>query len=450
MLITLLAFVIAMGLLVSVHEYGHYRVAKSCGVKVLVFSIGFGKTLWQWQRGETLWKIGMFPLGGYVSMLDEREGEPIAAAELHRAFNRRPPLVKMAIVIAGPLANFLLAILIYWGLSLSGVEALKPVIGFVSPASMAEKAGFAKGDEVISLSGAPIFSWDELQLGLLELSGNAVTVPLQLRSINGSARDISLDLSRLSKDEIDQQLLARIGISPVPLSLRIAQVVAKSAADQAGVMVGDVLLAINGVPLRGWGDVQAKVSGSAKQTLVISWKRNGQVLEQTVFPQAVVEKGRTVGKLGLAPFPDVDAWKNQKIVRQFGLVEGLQYAVDKTWQGSRLTVIMFWKMLTGLVSVKQVSGPITIATYAGDSARLGVNAFLEYLCIISISLGVLNLLPLPVLDGGHLMYHTVEFLTGRRLPLQAEEFGQRVGIALLLGLMSLALYNDIYRLFPSQ
>ncbi|AMC34167.1 RIP metalloprotease RseP [Janthinobacterium sp. B9-8] len=447
MLTSMLAFVIAIGILVSIHEYGHYRVAKSCGVKVLVFSIGFGKPLWQWQRGETLWQVCSIPLGGYVSMLDEREGDPIAEADLPRAFNRQPPLAKMAIVVAGPLANFLLAILLYWGLSLSGVEALRPLVSFVSPGSAAEKSGIRPGDEVLSVSGAAISSWDELQLGLLEQSGGAVTVALQLRSITGSERVAHLDLSHLSRDEIDQQLLSRLGGSPVPLSLRIAQVAPKSAASKAGVMVGDQLLMINGVSLYGWQDVQQKVSSSASQPLLLSWKRNGQVIERTVIPDAVEENGKKIGKLGLAPEVDVAAWKNQRFVRDFGFFEGLQYGLQKTWQGSRLTLVMFWKMLTGHVSIKQVSGPITIATFAGESARLGLNAFLEYLCVISISLGVLNLLPLPVLDGGHLMYHTVEFLTGRRLPPEAEAFGQRVGIILLLGLMSLAFYNDIHRLF---
>jgi regulator of sigma E protease len=447
MLITILAFIVAIGLLVSIHEYGHYRVAKSCGVKVLVFSIGFGRTLWQWQRGETLWKIGVIPLGGYVRMLDEREGEPIAAVDLPRAFNRQAPLAKMAIVAAGPVANFLLAIALYWGLSLSGVEILKPVVSFVSPNSAAEKSGIRPGDEVISLAGKAVSSWEELQFSLLEQGGSAVTVPLQLRSIAGSERAITLDLSQLKRDDIDQQLLSRLGISPIPLSLRVSQVAPKSAAASAGIKAGDLLYMIDGQPLHGWADVQEKVAKSAGQPLLLSWKRDGQVLERTVIPDALEENGKKVGKLGLSPVVDASAWKQQQFERQFGVLSGLQYAVNKTYQGSRLTLIMFWKMLTGLVSIKQVSGPITIANYAGESARLGVSAFLEYLCVISISLGVLNLLPLPVLDGGHLMYHTIEFLTGWRLPLRAEEFGQRVGIVLLLGLMSLALYNDIYRVF---
>jgi regulator of sigma E protease len=447
MLTSLLAFIVAIGVLVSIHEYGHYRVAKSCGVKVLVFSIGFGKPLWQWRRGETLWQIGAIPLGGYVSMLDEREGEPIAAVDLPRAFNRRPPLAKMAIVIAGPLANFLLAIVLYWGLSLSGVEALRPVISFVSPGSAAEKAGVLQGDEVLSLAGTAISSWDELQFGLLEQGGNAVTVPLQLRSKTGSERLVDLDMSHLTRDEIDQQLLSRLGMSPMPLSLTIAQVAPQSAAARVGIQAGDQLLMLDGVPLRGWRDVQAKVSISAAQPLLLSWKRAGQVIERTVIPDTLIENGHKIGKLGLAPKVDELAWQQQRFVRNFGLFDGLQYALNKTWQGSRLTLVMFWKMLSGAVSIKQVSGPITIATFAGESARLGLNAFLEYLCVISISLGVLNLLPLPVLDGGHLMYHTVEFLTGRRLPLEAEAFGQRIGIILLLALMSLALYNDIHRLF---
>ncbi len=447
MLISILAFIVAIGLLVSIHEYGHYRVAKSCGVKVLVFSIGFGRTLWQWQRGETLWKIGAIPLGGYVRMLDEREDEPIAAADLPRAFNRQAPLAKMAIVAAGPVANFLLAIALYWGLSLSGVEILRPVVAFVSPNSAAEKSGIRPGDEVVSLSGNAISSWEELQFALLEQGGSAVTVPLQLRSIAGSEKAISLDLSQLKRDDLDQQLLSRLGMSPIPLSMRIAQVMPKSAAAAAGVMEGDLLYMINGQLLHGWADVQEKVAKSAGQPLLLSWKRKGQVLERTVIPDVLEENGKKIGKLGLAPAADAAAWKQQQFERQFGVFSGLQYAVNKTWQGSRLTLVMFWKMLTGLVSIKQVSGPITIANYAGESARLGLTAFLEYLCVISISLGVLNLLPLPVLDGGHLMYHTIEFLTGRRLPLRVEEFGQRVGIALLLGLMSLALYNDIYRVF---
>ncbi|WP_164521445.1 RIP metalloprotease RseP [Iodobacter ciconiae] len=447
MLTSLLAFIVAIGVLVSIHEYGHYKVAKGCGVKVLVFSIGFGKPLWQWQRGETLWQIGAIPLGGYVSMLDERAGEPIEAADLPRAFNRRPPLAKMAIVIAGPLANFLLAILLYWGLSLSGVEALRPVISFVSSGSVAEKSGIRQGDEVISVGGVPISGWDELQLSLLEKSGGAVTVPLQLRSNTGSDRSISLDLTHLKRDEIDQQLLSRLGMSPVPLSLRIAQITPGSAAARAGVRAGDQLMMINGERLHGWQDVQSHIASSASQPLLLSLQRQGQVIEHTVIPDAVVENGLKIGKLGFAPEVDMHAWQQQRFMQDFGPLEGLQYALEKTWQGSRLTLVMFWKMLTGVVSIKQVSGPITIATFAGESARLGLSTFLEYLCVISISLGVLNLLPLPVLDGGHLMYHTVEFLTGRRLPPGAEAFGQQIGIILLLGLMSLALYNDIHRLF---
>lgn len=449
MLISILAFIVAIGLLVSIHEYGHYRVAKSCGVKVLVFSIGFGRPLWQWQRGETLWQIGAIPLGGYVSMLDERSGEPIAAEDLPRAFNRRPPLAKMAIVAAGPVANFLLAIVLYWGLSLTGVELVRPVIAFVMPGSVAEKAGIRPGDEVLTVAGKAISSWDELQMTMLEQSGSTVTVPLQLRGFNDSVRIADLDVSHLKREEIDQQLLSRLGVSPVPLSMRIAQLSPGSAAVKGGVKAGDELLSVNGVALKGWADIQEKIAASPGKTLVLGIKRGSQVLEKAVIPELVDENGLKIARLGLAPEVDAAGWEKQHFVRQSGPLEGLVYAVNKTWQGSRLTLVMFWKMLTGIVSVKQVSGPITIAAFAGESARSGVSTFLEFLCVISISLGVLNLLPLPVLDGGHLMYHTVEFLTGRRVPLQAEEFGQRVGIALLLGLMFLALYNDIHRLFPS-
>lgn len=449
MLISILAFIVAIGLLVSIHEYGHYRVAKSCGVKVLVFSIGFGRPLWQWQRGETLWQIGAIPLGGYVSMLDERSGDPIAAEDLPRAFNRRPPLAKMAIVAAGPVANFLLAIVLYWGLSLTGTELVRPVIAFVMPGSVAEKAGIRPGDEVLSVAGKAVSSWDELQMMMLEQSGSTVTVPLQLRGFNDSVRNSGLDVSHLKREEIDQQLLSRLGVSPVPLSMRIAQLSPGSAAIKGGLKVGDELLSVNGVPLKGWADIQQKIAASPGKALMLGIKRGSQVLEKAVIPAWVDENGLKIARLGLAPEVDAAGWKQQHFVRQYGPLEGLIYAANKTWQGSRLTLVMFWKMLNGIVSVKQVSGPITIAAVAGESARSGFGSFVEFLCVISISLGVLNLLPLPVLDGGHLMYHTVEFLTGRRVPLQAEEFGQRVGIALLLGLMFLALYNDIHRLFPS-
>ena len=449
-LITLASFVFALGLLIAFHELGHYMVARLCNVKVLRFSLGFGKQLYARRAGkdQTEWAIAAFPLGGYVKMLDEREGE-VAAHELPRAFNRQSVAKRFAIVIAGPVANFLLAILLYWVIFVAGVPGMKPYIAAPVPGSPAALAGLVNGDLIRTLDGEAIASWQDLRWTLLDRGVKRGIVAVDVESPQGTVASRTLDLSKLQIAEIDASFVDGVGLSPYRpmLKAKIGMVVPGGVADKAGLKAGDEIVAVDGKAPAGWEGFVEIVRTSPGKRLDVSLSRNGAPVSATLTPQATGDGARTVGKIG-AQVDDKDA-DRLRITVKYPPVAALVKAAQKTWETSIFSLKMLGKMLTGEVSWRNLSGPITIADYAGQSAQLGWLPYLTFLALISISLGVLNLLPVPLLDGGHLMYYVVEIIKGSPVSEQAMEVGSRIGFALLLGLMAFAFYNDINRLLTS-
>jgi regulator of sigma E protease len=448
-MITLLAFVGAIVLLVVFHEFGHYWVARRCGVKVLRFSLGFGNVIYskRFANSDTEWVISAVPLGGYVKMLDERE-EEVAPEDLPYAFNRKPVLQRMVIVVAGPLANFLLAIVLYWGLFIHGVPGLKPTLGDVPQGTPAAIAQMQSGETILSINGETIPSWQELHWRLLNLALKQGEVKIEAQSARGTALFHSLDISGLEAKDLDSEFLDKLGLhlyQPVVLPV-IGNVAEDSVAQRAGLQQGDHILRANGAAMQRWMDVVEVIRAHPEQAVQLDVQRGALTLQITVVPQAVAESGKTVGKIGAGPKVDEAAWQAMFIEVSYGPLEALTQSLRKTWETSVISLEMLGKMVMGEVSMKNLSGPITIADYAGQSAKMGVVAYLSFLALISISLGVLNLLPIPLLDGGHLLYYVAELVKGSPASELAWEIGQKIGIALLGTLMVFAIYNDINRL----
>ena len=448
-MITLLAFIGAIALLVVFHEFGHYWVARRCGVKVLRFSIGFGKAVYskRFASAGTEWVISAIPLGGYVKMLDERE-EAVAPDELAYAFNRQPVLRRMAIVAAGPLANFLLAIVLYWGLFVYGLPGLKPMLGEVPPGSPAALAQMQAGETILGINGETIPSWQELRWTLLELALQQDEVKIEARSAQGEPLFHLLDISGLEAKDLDGEFLGKLGLhsyQPAVLPV-ICQVVEGGVAQRAGLQEGDQVLRANGVVMQRWGELVETIRAHPGQTVRLDIQRGEMTSSIELVPQGIDESGRAVGRIGAAPQVDHAAWQAMLIEVSYGPLEAFSRSLRKTWETSIITLKMLGKMVLGEISMKNLSGPITIANYAGQSAETGVTAYLSFLALISISLGVLNLLPIPLLDGGHLLYYVAELVKGSPVSEQAWEIGQKIGIALLGTLMIFAIYNDINRL----
>jgi len=449
LLITIVAFVVALGCLIVIHEFGHYLVARACGVKVLRFSVGFGKPLWSRRLGRdgTEWLVAAFPLGGYVKMLDEREGA-VAREELPRAFNRQSVWRRIAIVIAGPAANFLLAIALYWVLFLHGVPGIKPVIGEPPAGTPAHHAGFAAGDMLVRIGSEPIVTWQDARWVLLQRAVEKSAVAIEVRGAGGASATRQLDLSGLTAADLDSDFLHTLGLARFqpPLKPVIGEVVKDGAAQRAGLKVGDEIVAVNNQRIENWGQVVQMVRANAGVPLVVEVRRGGVPLPAIVVkPDTITESGGKIGRIGAGV--DRSALGDVIVEVRYGPLESFIKAVKKTWDTSAFSLKMLGKMLVGDVSLKNLSGPITIADYAGQSAQAGPVTYLLYLALISISLGVLNLLPIPLLDGGHLMYYLIEVFKGRPLSERTMEIGQHVGLALLFTLMAFALFNDINRLF---
>jgi regulator of sigma E protease len=446
---TVVSFVIALGVLIVVHELGHYLVARWCGVKVLRFSVGFGRALASRRLGadRTEWVIAAVPLGGYVKMVDEREGT-VAPEDLPRAFNRQNVWRRFAIVLAGPVANFLLAIALYWGLFLGGVQEAKPILAAPEAGTLAAQAGLARGDVVRSVNGEPVTSWQDVRWRVLQLALNREPARLEVQHASGALDWRTLELGEVKAEEVEGDLLTRLGLRlfrpEVPPA--IGQVVPGGVAERAGLAVRDRVLAINGEPVATWEALVAKVRSSAGRALVLEVDRAGARTRIELTPEAVKQGAETIGRIGAGPYVEPGAMSAYLIEVRYGPGEALARAFAKTWEMSVFSLRMLAKMIVGEVSWRNLSGPVTIADYAGQSAQLGLAPYLAFLALISISLGVLNLLPIPLLDGGHLMYYAIEVLKGSPVSERVMELGQRAGLVVLLFLMVFAFYNDINRL----
>lgn len=448
---SILWFVVAVGLLVTVHEFGHYWVARRLGVKVLRFSVGFGRPLWSRRAGadQIEYVIAAVPLGGYVKMLDESEGE-VPPGEAHRAFNRQPLATRMAVVVAGPLFNFLFAVVAYWLMFLIGVSGLKPLVGEVAPGSMAAESGFRAGQEIVRVDDRDTRSWSTVVQAVIGAALNQGSVQVAVAEPGRGTRELTLDLSGVVLDDLTQgQFFSRTGLSPQRPTLppRIGSVTAGSPADTGGLRPGDLVLSADGTPIPDWQTWVRFVRARPDRDIQVTLDRDGAAVDIVLRPAAETVDGAVIGRIGAGVDAPDEALARYYAVERYPLVEAFVRGLDKTREVTVLTLKLLWKMVTLEVSPKNISGPISIAQYAGVSADVGLARFLEFLGIVSISLGILNLLPIPLLDGGHLMYYFMELVQGRPVSEEVQFIGQRLGIAMLICLMGLAFYNDLARLF---
>jgi len=446
---TLLAFIVALGVLIVVHEYGHYLVARWCGVKVLRFSIGFGRPLWsrRFGRDGTEWSIGAFPLGGYVKMLDEREGE-VADAELYRAYNRQSVGRRSLIVAAGPAANFLLAIVLYWGLFVYGTEELRAIVSQPPADTPAAVAGFEHGERITAVDGEVVETWQDFRWLLARRATEVPTLRIQTINQRNEISERRLDLEQIRAAGLEGDFVEQSGLTlyrPIYPPV-VGKVVTGSVADAAGVVAGDRVLAIDGAPIETWRQVVLRVRGAAGKPLTFLVERQGRQVELRLTPRSEEEGGQPVGRIGLQVDTSGTPTVEMFTLVHYGPATALGKALFETWDKSVFSLRMLGRMLTGQVSWKNLSGPVTIADYAGQSARLGLSYYLKFIALVSISLGVLNLLPIPLLDGGHLLYHAFEAIKRGPLSARTMEIGQQIGLAVLVLLMAFAFYNDINRL----
>jgi len=475
---SLLAFIVALGILITFHEYGHYWVARRCNVKILRFSVGFGKPVWRFDFRQPFWHLGFthspwnprswnklfqqrefdkdetefvlaaLPLGGYVKMLDEREGN-VAEDEKQFAFNTKSLSQRLAIVAAGPVFNFIFAIVAYWAVYMLGVTGLKPVIGEVTEDSIAMQAGFTSGQQITAIDGVNTPTWisviDVAVTGVV----NGSQILFQVMESGGSERQIQVDMSRVSIDDMASgQLLSQLGIQPsVPeYPAMIGQITPGGAAAEAGLRQGDQILRADGNQIQTWVDWVEYVRSRPGSSISVDVSRNGDSLSLTITPETLtMDSGEVIGRIGAAFDSQYQPETSMYALESYRILPAFFKAVDRTWEMSVMTLRILGKMIIGEASVKNLSGPITIAKYAGDTATLGMVAFLGFLAIVSVSLGVLNLLPIPMLDGGHLMYYLIEAIKGSPVSESFQIIGQQVGLVLLLGLMGIAFYNDILR-----
>jgi len=444
-LTNLLYFVVAISVLIAIHEYGHYIVGRLSGMKVLRFSIGFGTPIWMRRSGkdDTEYCLASIPLGGYVRFLDSREG-PVAPEDEGRAFNQRPIPARIATLLAGPLFNFLFAIVAYWLLFMPGAMVMKPAIGEVVPDSYAERAGLQYGDKILAVGEKETNDWESTLVAILDAMVSSGEIPLKLEDERGGQRrallSVGEDATRLTEPGA---LFDGLGFDVwQPLS-QVGQLTPGGAAELAGVQVGDTIVSIDGEPVRLWTQLLTVVRSKPGESVDVEYARDGYTLTANM---TLGEEGSGDERRGLIGIGLADTTAGYYYRRTYSPLESLSAAVDKTWTSTLFTIRMLGRMVTGDVSIKNISGPINIAQFAGESAERGFRNFLAFLAIISISLGVLNLLPIPVLDGGQIVYQLVEMVKGSPLTERAQVIGQQVGILALLLLMSFAFYNDIARI----
>ncbi len=451
-LYSIAAFIVAIGVLVTVHEFGHFWVARRLGVKVLRFSVGFGKPLWLRKSGpdQTEYVLAAIPFGGYVKMLDEREGE-VEEHELERAFNRKSVWRRIAIVVAGPAFNFIFAILAYYLIFIVGVSGVKPVIGEIAVPSPAYTAGVQQGDVILAVNDIETGTWERARFAMLEESVSAERIVLRLQGRDLQIEERTIDISELEvlqEEQID--LMRDLGLSRWRPNIPpiIDEVLADGAAEEAGLAADDKILVLDGQSIESAQQWVRLIRENPQTTMRLRVLRAGQETELQITPRSKSEDGETFGYIGVRNRIEIpeEIRREMMVKERFGPLSAMTQAVDKTWRMTWLTLRVLGKLVTGEASVKNLSGPITIAHYAGLTARIGLEQFLGFLAIISISLGVLNLLPVPMLDGGHLFYYLVEVVKGSPVSEATEIIGQKIGIMLLFCLMSLAIYNDLLRL----
>ena len=448
---SVIAFIVALGVLVTVHEFGHFWVARRLGVKVLTFSVGFGRALWsrRSREGETEYVIAMIPLGGYVRMLDESEGA-VAEHERHRAFNRKPLSTRVAVVVAGPAFNFLFAVLAYWCMYMVGVEGLRPTVAGTASGSVAERAGFRPGDQLTAVQGREVASWQSAVQAIIVASLDERRIDVDVVDADDRRQGRSIDLGAIVVDDLTRgRFFDRIGLSPVRpvFPAVIGRLEPSRPAERDGLQSGDRVLEAAGRKVESWSDWVRIVRERPGETFAVLVDRGGARETIRLTPDAEqASDGTRFGRIGAGVGAPDGAADRYFVTERHDPLSALAKGVAKTGEITVLTLRMLWKMVLLEVSLENLSGPVGIAEYAGVSARSGLARFLEFLGIVSVSLGILNLLPIPLLDGGHLLYYAVEFFRGRPVSEASRLAGQRLGIALLVGLMGLALYNDLARL----
>jgi regulator of sigma E protease len=448
---TAAAFVAAIGILVTVHEFGHFWVARRLGVKVLRFSVGFGRPLLKVTRGpdRTEYVLAAIPLGGYVKMLDERE-EPVPEHELDRAFNRKSLGVRIAVVVAGPLANFIFAVFCYWLMFVMGISGLKAIVGDVTPDSLAAQAGLASDVSIVSVEGRDVNTWEGVvQAVITEALDESRPLAIGVVDEQGRASSHALDLTGVIVDDLTQgQFFSAIGVTPArpPVPALIGELTPGSVAERSGLRSGDRVIRVDDEPIERWASLVAAIQAHPDTPVLVTVMRDGRTVALPMTPALVETDGGPIGRIGAGPKRVPEIYERYYVTERYGPWDALRMGAEKTYEITTLTLGVFWKIVRLELSVKNLSGPISIAQFAGYSADIGLARFLGFLALVSVSLGVLNLLPIPVLDGGHLLYYVLEFFKGSPVSEQSQMVGQQLGIAVLVGLMSVAFYNDIARL----
>ena len=449
-LISLVSFIVAVSIIVTVHEFGHFIVARMLRVKVLRFSVGFGKPLFKRvsPKSDIEYVIAAIPLGGYVKMLDEREGD-VHPSEQALAFNRQPVMSRIAIVAAGPIFNFIFAVFAYAAMYLVGVQGIVPEIGEVKKDSLAFEAGLNSGDVITGVNQQTVSTWEDASLEIINQGLKTGVIAITRRDSLDNVSQVMLDVSDTKMLLDEGGLLEKLGIQPwrMKLEAKLGKFTSGSAAQQQGFKQGDAIISVDGQVVTDWAQWVEIVQASPGKTLALNILREGQRFNMPLTPATERVQGKDVGRIGAYPWVNERERQKRVVIIKEDLLGGLQKGVVKTYDMSILTLKLLGKLITGQASVKNISGPISIAEYAGISAVLGLATFLSTLAIISISIGILNLLPVPILDGGHLLYYFVELVKGSPVSEATQLMGQKVGIFMLAGLMSLAFYNDLTRVF---